>query len=206
MVKIVLAAVLLVLTNLATFGYATWRCRQEATGQQRLLATAEQEAQRTQSEMAKMRQRLSQLQVWGELIELQQDVNAAHASMNRLNFGDALGVVDRVQRRLEAGEYGELFQRHRDELNPHLELARRALRAADASAHGHLVDLDQRAFQILAGVSSPGDFPSAQLSPSPPSATPAPSPAPSPLPSAAPSATPGPGSPAGSPAPTPRPV
>jgi hypothetical protein len=200
MAKIVLALGLLVVTNLATFGFATWRCRQEATGQQRLLATAEQEAQRTAAEMARLQQRLSQLQVWGELIELQQDVNAAHASINRLNFGDALGAVDRIQRRLEAGEYGELFQRQRDELNPHLELARRALRAADASAHGHLVDLDQRAFQILAGVSAPGDFGAAAGAP-----TPAPSPEPSPAPPAASSPTPSPGGSAAL-TPTPRPV
>lgn len=198
--KILLAVGLVVVTNLATFGFATWRCRQETAGQERLLAAAQQKAQQTELEMARQQQRLSRLQVWGELIELQQDVNGAHASINRLNFGDALALVDRIQRRLEGGEYGDLFQQHRDQLLPHVDLARRALRAADATAHGHLVDLDQRAFQILAGVSTPGDFPGAGPAPTPELA---PSPAPSPAPPApgSPAPTPGP-----SPAPTPTPA
>jgi cell division septation protein DedD len=188
-------------TNLATFGYATWRCRQEAQGQQRLMATAEQRAQAQETEMAALRQRLDRLQVWGELIELQQDVNAAHASINRLNFGDALAIVDRVQRRLDGGEYGTLFRERRAELVPHLDLARQALRSADSSAHGHLVELDQRAFQILAGVSSPGDFPGALPAPTP-AVSPTPPP---PIPGATmtPSATP---SPSPTPSPTPRPA
>jgi hypothetical protein len=207
MSKTLLAIGVLLLTNLATFGFATWRCHQEAQGQQRLMATVEQRAQAQEAEMTSLRQRLDRLQVWGELIELQQDVNAAHASINRLNFGDALAIVDRIQRRLDAGEYGTLFKERRAELVPHLDLARQALRAADSAAHGHLVELDQRAFQILAGVSSPGDFPGALPAPSP-----APSPIPTlPLPGATPQPSPTPGptpapSPAPSPTPTPRPA
>lgn len=202
MARTLLAIGVLVVTNLATFGYATWRCRQEAEGQQRLMATAQQRAAAQDAEMATLRQRLDRLQVWGELIELQQDVNAAHSSINRLNFGDALAIVDRVQRRLDAGEYGDLFKQRRAELVPHLDLARQALRNADSTAHGHLVELDQRAFQILAGVSSPGDFPGALPMPTPaasptppppiPGATPLPSPTPAPSPSPSPTPTPRP--------------
>lgn len=208
MAKIALAIGLLVVTNLATFGYATWRCRQETAGQQRLLAEAEQKAAQERAEMAKLEHRLGRLQVWGELIELQQDVNAAHAAINRLNFGDALGLVDRIQQRLEGGEYGELFQQNRDRLRVPLEEARRALRAADATAHGHLVDLDQEAFQILAGVTSPTDFPGrpspapgttpGTLSPQPPPPQPV-----DPLPTASPAASPA-TSPLPSPTPAPR--
>jgi hypothetical protein len=201
--KVLLAVAVLVVTNLATFGFATWRCRQEMEGQQRLLATAQEKSQATEAEMARVQQQLGQLRVWGELIELQQDVNAAHATINRLNFGDALQIVDRVQRRLDSGEYGQLFRQRRAELVPHLDLARQALRRADATAHGHLVDLDQRAFQILAQTSSSGTFPGrpAAVEPTP---SPAPSPgfdlgAPSPSPAPFPTA---PASPAPSPSPT----
>ena len=203
MARVLLAIGVLVVTNLATFGFATWRCRQEAEGQRRLMATAQQRAQAQDTEMAALRQRLDRLQVWGELIELQQDVNAAHASINRLNFGDALAIVDRVQRRLDGGEYGTLFRERRAELVPHLDLARQALRGADSSAHGHLVELDQRAFQILAGVSSPGDFPGALPAPTPPVSPTPPPPIPGATPT--PSATPAP-SPTPSPSPTPRPA
>src|SRR5262245_49957832 len=99
--KILLAAAIVLVTNLATFGYSTWRCRQEMQGQERLLAVAQEKAQATDAETAKLQQQLGRLRVWGELIEMQQDVNAAHAAINRLNFGDALAVVDRIQRRLD---------------------------------------------------------------------------------------------------------
>jgi hypothetical protein len=203
MARTLLAIGVLLVTNLATFGYATWRCRQEAAWQQRLMETAGQRAQTQEAEIASLRQRLDRLQVWGELIELQQDVNAAHASINRLNFGDALAIVDRIQRRLDGGEYGTLFTERRAELVPHLDLARQALRNADSAAHGYLVELDQRAFQILAGVSSPGDFPGALPAPS---ALPSPTPPP-PIPGATPMPSPTPApSPAPSPTPTPRPA
>jgi hypothetical protein len=202
--RVVIAVAVLLVTNLATFGYATWRCRQEAEGQQRLMSAAQQRVQELEAEVATLEQRLGRLQVWGKLIELQQDVNAAHAAINRLNFGDALGIVDRVQRRLDSGEYGQLFRERRADLVTHLDLARQALRRADATAHGHLVDVDQRAFQILAGASSPGELPGAlpapapTVSPSPPPPIPGATPGPSPQPSPSPTVTPRPtSSPAG---------
>jgi hypothetical protein len=195
--RTLLALGLLVITNLGTFGYATWRCRQEAQGQQRLLAEAQQRQQTAETDTAALRQRLDRLKVWGEFIELQQDVNGVHAIINQLNFGNAIQAVDGIAQRLQLGQYGQLFQQHRPELLPLLDRAKQELRATNAGARNALVEFDQRAFAILAGVSAPGELPGAlaPTAPAPPpaAATPTPGLEPSPTPAPSPTPTPKPG-------------
>ncbi|HEV8628976.1 MAG TPA: hypothetical protein VGV61_01565 [Thermoanaerobaculia bacterium] len=194
--RALLALGLLVITNLGTFGYATWRCRQEMQGQQRLLAEAQQKQQAAEAETAALQQRLDRLKVWGEFIELQQDVNGVHAIINQLNFGNAIQAIDRIAQRLQLGQYGQVFQQHRPELLPLLDRAKQALRNTDAGARNALVELDQRAFAILAGVSAPGELPGALAPTAPLAPTPAPTPTPgieaTPLPAVSPVPTPKP--------------
>jgi len=176
--KTLLAIGLLVITNLGTFGYATWRCRQEAEGAQRLLADAQRKQQEAESQNAALTQRLDRLRVWGELLELQRDVNGVHAVINQLNFGNAIQAVDRIAKRLEQGDYGHLFSQRRPELQPLLDQTKAALRRTDPMARTYLVELDQRAFSILASTAAPGELPGLTV---PVPALPAPSPAPSPM-------------------------
>ena len=185
--RTLLAIGVLVLTNLGTFGYATWRCRTEAEGTQRLLAEAQQKQQAAEARSAATEQRLERLRVWGELLELQRDVNGVHVVINQLNFGNAIQAIDRIEGRMRQGEYGDLFKQRAPELMPLLEQAKQALRRTDPMARTHLVELDQRAFAILAATAGPGELPGM---PPQPAATPAPSPAPSPLPGLLPEATP----------------
>jgi hypothetical protein len=187
--KALLALGVLVITNLGTFGYATWRCRQEAEGTQRLLAEAQQKQRAAEAQNAAAEQRLERLRVWGELLELQRDVNGVHAVINQLNFGNAIQAIDRVETRLRQGEYGQLFRQRAPELLPLLEQAKGALRNTDPMARTYLVELDQRAFGILAATAGPGELPG--LTALEPAATPVPSPFPSPLPGLFPEATPG---------------
>ena len=127
--RALLALGVLVITNLGTFGYATWRCRQEAEGGQRLLAEAQQKQRAAEAQNAASEQRLERLRVWGELLELQRDVNGVHVIINQLNFGNAIQAVDRIETRLRQGEYGQLFRQRAPELLPLLEQAKGALRA-----------------------------------------------------------------------------
>ena len=200
--KTLLALGLLVITNLGTFGYATWRCRQEAEGTQRLLAEAQQKQRAAEAQNAASEQRLERLRVWGELLELQRDVNGVHAIINQLNFGNAMQAIDRIETRLRGGEYGDLFRQRAPELLPLLEQAKGALRATNPMARQYLVELDQRAFSILASTAGPGELPgltgvpeaAATPVPSPlpglfPEATPTIEPSPSPTPTAKPGAT-----------------
>lgn len=211
--KALLALGVLVITNLGTFGYATWRCRQEAEGTQRLLAEAQQKQRAAEAQNAAAEQRLERLRVWGELLELQRDVNGVHAVINQLNFGNAIQALDRVETRLRQGEYGQVFRQRAPELLPLLEQAKGALRNTDPMARTYLVELDQRAFGILAATAGPGELPG--LTALEPVATPAPSPLlpglfpdvtptlePSPSPSPTPTAKPGP---TAKPTPTPKP-
>lgn len=177
--KALLALGVLAVTTLGTFGYATWRCRQEAEGTQRLLAEAQRKQETAEAENAALRQRLDRLRVWGELLQLQKDVNAVHAIINQLNFGNAIQALDRIEQTLERGGYGQLFQQRRPELLPLIAQAKQALRATDPVARNALVELEQRAFSILAGVSAPGELPGSATVPPAPLSQPSPSPYPS---------------------------
>ena len=207
--KTLLALGLLVVTNLATFGWATWRCRQEAEGQQRLLAEATGQAQAARAAAAAAEQQLESVRVWRELVELQRDISAVEVALNRLNFGDAIGALERVEGRLERGEYGQTFQQRRSALLPDLLRAKERLRATDPAARIHRADFEQAAFRLLAGGSAGGAAagPRAAGAVTPtPAPTPgadaaaAPSPAPSPSPSPVPSPTASPAAPPGGPA------
>jgi hypothetical protein len=200
--KALLALGVLAITNLGTFGFVTWRCRQEAEGRERLLAEAQQKQQAAEATSAQQQQRLDRLRVWGEFIQLQQDVNGVHAVINQLNFGNAIQALERIEKRLEGGEYGQLFQQRRPELVALVEQAKDALRRTDPMARTYLVELDQRAFSILAGASAPGELPG--LTGATAEATPAPSPAPSPMLEATP-ALEAPAAPPAKPSPTPKP-
>ena len=198
--RALLALGVLVITNLGTFGYATWRCRQEAEGGQRLLAEAQQKQRAAEAQNAASEQRLERLRVWGELLELQRDVNGVHVIINQLNFGNAIQAVDRIETRLRQGEYGQLFRQRAPELLPLLEQAKGALRSTDPMARTHLVELDQRAFGILAATAGPGELPGLSGVPPEPVATPVPSPFPGLFPEVTPTLEPPP-----SPSPTPKP-
>ena len=138
-----------------------------------------------------------------------------HAVINQLNFGNAMQAIDRVETRLRQGEYGQLFRQRSPELLPLLEQAKGALRNTDPMARTYLVELDQRAFGILAATAGPGELPGLSA-PAQPAATPLPSPVPGlfpeatpglePLPSPTPTQTltPKPG-PTAKPTPTPKP-
>lgn len=194
--KGLLAFAVLLVTNLGTFGYATWRCRQEAEGAQRLLAEAQQKQQEAEAKNAAAEQRLERLRVWGELLELERDLTGVHATINQLNFGNAIQAIDRIEQRLRQGEYGQLFRQHSPELIPLLEQAKLMLRKPDPMARTYLVELDQRAFSILAASAGPGELPGFS------GAAPTPTPLPSPQPSPMMEATPAPGLPV---VPTPKP-
>src|SRR6185503_4172580 len=168
-------------TTLGTFGYATWRCRQEAVGTQRLLAEAQQKQAAAEASNAAAEQRLERLRVWGELLELQRDVNGVHATINQLNYGNAIQAIDRIETRLRGGEYGQLFRQHAPELQPLLEQAKLALRRPDPMARTYLVELDQRAFSLLAATAGPGEMPGLTAVAPPPLATPTPEVVPGPM-------------------------
>jgi hypothetical protein len=196
--KTFLALGLLVVTNLATFGWATWRCRQEAVGHERLLSDSSTRTQQLETEVATLQRQLESVAVWRELVELQRDVSQVEIAINRLNFGDAIAGLDRVEKRLERGEYGATFQQRRAELQVPLLRCREALRATDPEARTHLVELEQEAFRLISGgrdVMPPNGPPApAAVVPSPSPETGAllaPTPSPSPAPSPSPTASPG---------------
>jgi hypothetical protein len=200
--KALLALAVLAVTTLGTFAYATWRCRQEAEGTQRLLAEAQQKQQTAEAQNLALQQRLDRLRVWGELLQLQKEINAVHAVINQLNFGNAIQALDRIEKGIQRGDSGELFKQRAAELVPLLAQAKQSLRQTDPAARNYLVELEQRAFAIIAGASVPGELPG--LAPAPPGEA---LPTPSPLPTASPEMTATPeasGSPTPRPSPTPK--
>src|SRR5688500_10098446 len=173
MVKTLLALGLLVVTNLATFGYATWRCRQETQGHQRLLTESGGRTQALEGQVKDLQGQLDRLAVWREFVELQRDVSVVEVAINRLNYGDAIAGIERMEARLERGEYGETFQQRRAELLPSLYQAKDALRGTSQDARSYLAELEQQAFRLLAATSDVPGGPRGAATP-----TPAPSPIP----------------------------
>jgi len=192
-----------VITNLGTFGYSTWRCRQEDAAQQRELATLRAQQQKLQTDAETLRAQVSKLEVWGELLALQQDTDAVQATIHRLNFGDAITALDRIAQKLQRGGYGAALQQHRADLAPLVEQAKQQLAKPDPAARDTLVELDQRAFAILAGAPvGAAVAPPAPVTASPPTPTPAATPSATPTPPPTPTPTP---EPTPTPKPTPKP-
>jgi hypothetical protein len=201
-----LGLAVVVITNLGTFGYATWRCRQEGAAQQRELASLREQQQKLRADATTLRAQVAKLEVWGELLALQQDTDAVQATIHRLNFGDAIAAVDRIAQKLQQGGYGATLQQRRAELVPLLEQTKQQLRGTDAAARDSLVAIDQKAFAILAAALGGG----AVLPAAPPVATAAPlatpelGATPTPAPTATPTPEPTP-TPTPEPTPTPKP-
>lgn len=151
--QLLVLLVVLLLTNAATFAFVAWRCHRELEDQQRLAATVAERATRLEEKLDQAEEELERLSVWGDFIRLQQDLNAIDAHINRLNFGNAISAIDGVAEEIRLGGYGELFRERRAELLPLLEEAERQLRAKREVARQVLVEFNDRAFEILSGIS-----------------------------------------------------
>ncbi|HVS02106.1 MAG TPA: hypothetical protein VMT16_04990 [Thermoanaerobaculia bacterium] len=168
-IRFLVVLLLLVATAVATFLATTWRCREEFTGERRLLAAANQRLAQLEEEVAAATREQERLSVWGDFIRMTQDLNAVDRHLNELNFGDAIEAVDAVAKGLSLGEYGTLFRERRAGLLPLLERTRQELRQKSERARVHLVELEREAFAILSGIARPPELPR-RLDPVPPDA------------------------------------
>ncbi|MDX1631364.1 MAG: hypothetical protein R3234_05865 [Thermoanaerobaculia bacterium] len=157
---------ILVLTNVGTYFFAHWQCQEKLEGKQQLIDQAAERNRETRAELEAAEQELSRLRVWGDFIEIQQDLNRINDQINQLNFGNALEGIDEVMSDLEAGDYGTTFRKHRSRLEPLLLEAKQALRNRSDRAREDLVEFNREAFGILSGLepveerSTSGDSPS----------------------------------------------
>jgi hypothetical protein len=154
--RVLIVLVLLLFTNLATFLFFTWRCRQELAGEARLRESLSERAAAAEAERAGAQRELERLSVWGHFIELQQQLNEVERDLERLNFGNALERLDRLARAIEGGELGDALRERRGEVLSPLTAARQALRATQvAQARRHLTEVNERAFSVLSGIAPP---------------------------------------------------
>ena len=159
---------LVILTNVGTYLFAQWQCREQIEGQEALLAQAAEQTREVQSRLDQADEELSRLRVWGDFIAIQQDLNRVNDQMNQLNFGNALDGVDAIIANLESGAYGSTFREHRSRLLPLLMDAKQALRNRSDRARGALVEFNEAAFTILSGLDPMASTPAPEPEPEPP--------------------------------------
>ena len=124
---------ILLLTNVGTFFFAHWQCREKLEGKQQLIEQATDRSQELEAQLAAKEQELSRLRVWGDFIAIQEDLNRINEQINQLNFGPT-------------------FRKHRSRLEPLLVEAQQALRNRSDRARTHLVEFNREAFGILSGL------------------------------------------------------
>ena len=155
--RFLLVVFLLLITNAITAGYLTylsWNARQES---ERELASKAQRADELRQELVDSRKELDKLSTWSSFIEMQQDLNSINQEINELNYGLALGHIEDLEKAVESGELGTQFAQEKGRLLPLLDECRRALVGKSETARVYLVEFNQRAFEILSGISPLGE-------------------------------------------------
>jgi hypothetical protein len=160
--RFLLVVFLLLVTNGLTGGYLTylsWNARNES---EQALEQKNRQVLELRQKLADSRSELDSLSTWSSFIQMQQDLNAINQEINELNFGLALGHVVELEKAVGSGDLGLQFSAEKDRLLPLLDECRRALVGKSETARVYLVEFNQRAFEILSGISPLGREPEAE--------------------------------------------
>jgi hypothetical protein len=153
--------VLLLITNLLTFGYSYNRCKQEKIQLQTQLQSTIREGDQLYVRYKSAESELQQLQVWKSFVQLQRDLNQLVQEIEKLNFGVAIQQLDTITGNVRSGKYGSQLQSNQNEFLPVLQQARVSLEQKDEQgARASLAEFNRRVLQLFSGV-SPAIFESA---------------------------------------------
>jgi hypothetical protein len=150
--KILIIVVALALGGLAVFGYSEYRCKQKTQAIQAELETARKNWQDLHSRFKAMEADFSRLEVWKAFIQVQRDLDAIEESINQLNFGNAIGLINGLADRIRSGRLDGQLQS--SELVSALDQAKQALMEKDEhAARVSLMRFNREIFEKISGVS-----------------------------------------------------
>lgn len=144
---------LLVTTNVITFGVAYYRFQEEKRSLETTIDQLRGDLLQIQEERKKTLEELRKLKVWEHFINIQHELNAVNEAINHLNYGIAIEQLQKLQESINQGRLGETFDPYREELVGILQQTIDGLKNKEDRARNHLVEFNERLFQILAGIS-----------------------------------------------------
>lgn len=156
--RVLVLFLILIVTNLITFGYTYNRCKHEKAALQNQLRATIQEGDKVYVQYKSMQDELKRLRGWNNFVELQKQLNQIVAEIQKLNFGTAIQQINAVTENIHAGKYGPELQSRQAELIAELQQCKSKLEQKDESgALALLADFNRRLLQMFSGV-SPAPF------------------------------------------------
>ncbi len=144
---------LLVATNIITFGWTTFRYREEIQQREDTIRNLEKQIVKIGKEQAELKATLKRLQIWESFITVQRDLGKINSEINDLNFGNAIRMIESLKKKIRSGELGEQFKKHEEKLLAILDHAIQQLKNKNEDARDSLIAFNESAFRILAGIS-----------------------------------------------------
>ncbi len=144
---------LLIATNIITFGWTTFRYREEIQQREDTIRNLEKQIVKIGKEQAELKATLKRLQIWESFITVQRDLGKINSEINDLNFGNAIRMIESLKKKIRSGELGEQFKKHEEKLLAILDHAIQQLKNKNEDARDSLIAFNESAFRILAGIS-----------------------------------------------------
>lgn len=177
--KVLVLFLILIVTNLITFGYTYNRCKQEKTALQNQLRATIQEGDKVYVRYKSMQDELKRLRGWNNFVELEKQLNPAVGEIEKLNFGTAIQQINSVAENIRAGKYGPELQARADLIAELQQCTAKLEQKDNAGATALLADFNRRVLQVFSGVSSaPFETSAVQTAPSQTQTGPIPNPEP----------------------------
>lgn len=152
--RVLVFLLILIVTNLITFGYSYNRCKIEKTALQNQLRATIQEGDKLYVRYKSGQDELNRLRGWNNFVELQKQLNQVASEVDRLNFGTAIQQTNTVAENIRTGKYGPELQAKQTQLLAELQQSREKLEQKDNfGALSLLAAFNRSVLQIFTGVS-----------------------------------------------------
>lgn len=151
--RVLVLFLILIVTNLITFGYTYNRCKQEKAALQNQLRATIQEGDEVYVQYKSMQDELKRLRGWNNFVELQKQLNQVVAEIGKLNFGTAIQQINTIAENIRAGKFGPELKARADLIAALQQCKAKLEQKDDSGAVAELADLNRRVLQVFSGVS-----------------------------------------------------
>lgn len=177
--RVLVLFLILIVTNLITFGYTYNRCKHEKAALQNQLRATIQDGDEVYVQYKSMQDELKRLRGWNNFVELQKQLNQVVAEIGKLNFGTAIQQIDAIAENIRSGKFGPELQARAELIAALQECKVKLEQKEDSGALAVLADMNRRVLQVFSGVSpAPFEATTAQTSSSQTQTGPIPNPEP----------------------------
>jgi hypothetical protein len=175
--RVLVFLLILLVTNLITFGYSYNRCKVEKTALQSQLAATIQEGDKLYARYKSSQDELNRLRGWNNFVELQKQLNPIVSEIDRLNFGTGIQQINTLAENIRNGKYGQEVQAKQTDLLAELQQCREKLEQKDNFGALTLIsEFNRRVLQVFTGVAPAPLEPTVQTAPSQTQTSPIPTP------------------------------